>query len=132
MNNKNENKDIRNFGIGLAVMLLAIGSYKLYKVHNYVAVWFCSGGGAVLIFSVFATPIIKPIYKIMTVISHKIGWVNQKLILGMLFYLLFVPIAVVFRLVRKDPLNRKIETARRSYWIAKEQYVDKRRYEQQF
>lgn len=130
---RDEKRDIRNFGIGLAIILGAIGSYQLYKGQWDIALWFYAAVGIVLILSLFAPSVIKPLYKVMTIVGHKIGWVNTRLLLGILYYLLFTPIAVVFRLIGKDPLDRKIEVEKNSYWIPrKESSMDKRRYEQQF
>lgn len=132
--NRDEKKDIRNFGIALAVILGAIGSYRFYYKRQWdVALWLYAGGGMVIILSFFAPLVIKPLYRIMTIVGYKIGWVNQRLILGILFYLLFTPIAVVFKLIGKDPLERKIEVETNSYWIPrKESSSDKKKYEQQY
>jgi len=132
--NRDEKKDIRNFGIALTVFLSIIGSYRFYhRGQLNDALWFYGIGGVSLFLSFFAPLVIKPLYRIMTIVGHKIGWVNQRLILGILFYLLFTPIAIVFKLIGKDPLERKIEVETNSYWIPrKESKREKRTYEQQF
>jgi hypothetical protein len=54
-------------------------------------------------------------------------------LLGMVYYLLITPIGLALRLVGKDPLDRKIEPERESYWLAKEEPEDIRRsFERQF
>ena len=45
---------------------------------------------------------------------HKI--VNP-LVMGLLFFITVTPIALVFRLIGKDPLNRKLDPNCESYWI---------------
>jgi len=131
---RNEKSDIRNFGIGLTVFLIIIGSYRFYhsgQLDN--ALWFYGIGGASLFLSLLAPWVLKPLYKLVTKIAHKIGWVNTRLLLGIIFYLLITPIAVVFKLIGKDPLDRKIEAEKKSYWIPrKESSIDAKRYEQQF
>ena len=45
---------------------------------------------------------------------HKI--VNP-LVMGLLFFITVTPIALIFRLIGKDPLNRKLDPNCESYWI---------------
>jgi hypothetical protein len=54
-------------------------------------------------------------------------------LLIIIFYLVFAPVGLVLRLIKKDLLNRKIEAERDSYWIKKEHIeFDKSRYEKQY
>ncbi len=131
---RDEKKDIRNFGIILALILMAMGSYRLYYKGQWdIAFGFYVMGGIVLSLSLFAPSIIKPLYNAMMKIAHAIGWVNTRFILGIVFYLLFTPIAFALKLFGKDPLDRKIEAGRGSYWIPRvKASADKKRYERQF
>jgi hypothetical protein len=40
--------------------------------------------------------------------------------LGILFYLVFMPVGLVMRLSGKDPLRLKFDPAAKSYWIDRE------------
>lgn len=134
MKKRDERKDIRTFGIGLAVILLAMGSYRFYYKEQYdIALWFFIAGGMALVLALLAPSVLKPLYKVVTAVAHKIGWVNTRVLLAVLYYLLFTPIAVVFRLFGRDPLDRKIEVSKDSYWVPRKQSpMDKKRYERQF
>ena len=48
---------------------------------------------------------------------HKI--VNP-LVMGLLFFITVTPIALVFRLIGKDPLNRELDPNCESYWIERD------------
>lgn len=53
-------------------------------------------------------------------ISHILGIINQTIIMGLIFYFIFMPIALVRRLKGSDPLrlkNKKLS----SYWINSEE-----------
>ena len=70
---------------------------------------------------------------VLTKIAHALGWFNTRLILTVMFYLLFTPIGLVLRLLGKDLLNRKIEPNAETYWIDREEEAfDRKRYEKQF
>ena len=49
-----------------------------------------------------------------------VGWVVSQIILAVLFYGLFAPIQLLFRLVGQDPLARQFPTAQETYWIRKD------------
>ncbi len=49
-------------------------------------------------------------------LAHKIAWVNTMLILALLFYLIFAPIGLILRLLRKDLLNKRLEPGSETYW----------------
>jgi Saxitoxin biosynthesis operon protein SxtJ len=41
--------------------------------------------------------------------GHIAGWINTRIILLLLFYLVFFPVGLVMKLVAKDPMRRKKE-----------------------
>ena len=54
-------------------------------------------------------------------------------VLGLVFYLVFVPAGIMIRLMRKDILDRKFNINADSYWKAKEAAQDDLgRYERQY
>ena len=58
------------------------------------------------------------LYVMLTVITFPIGIVVSNVMLVVLFYGLFTPIAVVFRIIGRDILNRRLEPEKDSYWVA--------------
>lgn len=133
MKNRDEKKDIRTFGVGFTVIFLVIGSYQLYKGYYNAALWLYLTAGLILPLSILTPFILKPAYIVLTTISHKIGWLNTRILLGIIFYLVFTPISLIYRLIGRDPLERQIEKEKKSYWIPRRQFIyDKSRYEKQF
>lgn len=49
-----------------------------------------------------------------------LSWINTRLILSIMFYLIFSPIGRVMKLFGVDPLDRKIDKNKQSYWHKKE------------
>ena len=48
------------------------------------------------------------------------AWINTRLILFIVFYLIFTPLGLVMRLFGADLLERKIDKRKDSYWLKKE------------
>ncbi len=69
-----------------------------------------------------------PVYLGLTILSYPIGFVLSHVIMGALFFFIITPVGLVFRVMGKDPLNRKYEPDADSYWVdsrperAKESY----------
>jgi hypothetical protein len=66
------------------------------------------------------------------ILAFPIGWTVSQLILALIFYGLFTPISLVFRLTGRDPLHRVRQPALESYWTPKATPTDSRRYFKQF
>ena len=115
-----DKKQIRTFGIGLGVILCIFASIFLYKHGLTTApkVLYCIAP-VIFLLSFLSPGILKPIYITFSFLAHCIGWVMSKLILGIQYYILFTPIALFFRIIRKDLLDRNFETGKTSYWVAK-------------
>ena len=74
----------------------------------------------------------RPIYVAWMVLAFPIGWTVSQVILAILFYGLFTPIGLIFRLMGRDPLHRSRQPALESYWSPKVTPADPRRYFKQF
>lgn len=62
-----------------------------------------------------------------------LSWVNTRLILLIIFYLIFTPIGLAMRLFGIDLLERKSDKNKKSYWKKKEKKSFSRLdYERQF
>jgi hypothetical protein len=59
------------------------------------------------------------------------GWVVSRIILGLMFYGAFTPIAMIFRLQKRDALQRRSHQAT-TYWSEKPAPSDVRSYYRQF
>jgi hypothetical protein len=75
---------------------------------------------------------LRPIYVAWMVVAFPIGWTVSQVLLAVLFYGLFTPIGLVFRLLGRDPLHRARRPERESYWSPKPVPASLRRYFQQF
>ena len=76
---------------------------------------------AVLIGLAIIFPVaLQPVYIIWMKFGLMMNWINTRLILGILFYLMFLPIGLVMRLFGKDPMQRKLDKNLASYRVISE------------
>jgi hypothetical protein len=71
---------------------------------------------------------IKPIFIGWMTLAYPIGWTVSRLVLGTLFYGMFTPLALFFRLTRRDELGLKRAPDAGTYWLSKPRMTDKARY----
>lgn len=63
---------------------------------------------------------IKPVFIGMMILAWPIGMVISLVLLSLIYYGMFTPFAVFFRLTGRDKLQRKLEPAAESYWCVRE------------
>lgn len=99
----------------VACVLLAIAAWQLYR-GRMTAVYICGGGGITLALIGLLLPAVARRFHIMWMsIAVVLGWVNSRILLTLMFYLVFTPYGFVSRLVGRDPLDRRA-LGRESYW----------------
>lgn len=76
--------------------------------------------------------LLRPLYVAWMVLAFPIGWTVSQVILALIFYALFTPVALIFRAIGRDPLQRARQPALDSYWTSKATPADPRRYFKQF
>ena len=65
------------------------------------------------------------------VLAFPVGWIVSKLLLTVLYFGVFTPVALLFRLRGRDVLRRRRPEAE-SYWVPKPAVTDPRSYFRQF
>jgi hypothetical protein len=76
--------------------------------------------------------VLRPIYASWMVLTFPIGWLISQLTLALIFYGLFTPIGLLFRLMGRDPLHLARPEGVETYWSSKVTHADLRRYFKQF
>jgi hypothetical protein len=75
---------------------------------------------------------IRPIFVGWMVLAFPIGWTISLVLLGLVFYGLFLPIGLVMRLLGRDALSLRPRPDLVSYWQVRPAQGDVRRYFRQF
>jgi hypothetical protein len=131
-NIKSAKKDLRQFGITIAVVLGLLGGWLLWRDRDGSSLVLIAA--AVFLFLGCALPqLLKPFHKLWMTLAVLLGWLMTRVILIILFFLVVTPIGLLARLFGKDFLNRKFERKATSYWIPRKTAVsEKKDYERQF
>ena len=68
----------------------------------------------------------------LSLVAFPIGFVVSHIILAVLFYGMITPVGIVFRLIGRDPLRRKLDRSATSYWITHKSVESVERYFRQY
>jgi Saxitoxin biosynthesis operon protein SxtJ len=72
--------------------------------------------------------LVRPVYVAASVLTFPIGWTVSKIILACMFFLVFTPVGIVFRLIGRDLLKLRRQPAAATHWIPKDLSSDPRSY----
>jgi len=111
-------QSLRKFGITMAVAFGIITMLILWR-HKHSILPTSVISVLFLILGLIAPKLLKPIYIIWMKFAFILGWINTRIILTILFYLIFSPIGLVMRLFGADLLDRKMDK-RNTYWHKRE------------
>jgi protein-S-isoprenylcysteine O-methyltransferase Ste14 len=102
--------------------LVVFGGLALWRAwHGQTGVWTDVLGAAAVIVGVAGLvmpAVVRPIYSGWMIAAFPIGWTVSKITLGGVFYLVFTPVAALFRIMGRDPLWLR-RGRRETYWTAK-------------
>jgi Saxitoxin biosynthesis operon protein SxtJ len=109
----------RSFGLVFAVAFAFFGLIPL--LHGKpLRLWYLAASAVFLLLALTVPSVLHPLNGLWMRVGLLIGKVTNPIITGLMFFLVFTPAALVFRLLGKDPLRIKLDTAATSYWIIRQ------------
>lgn len=111
--------DLKKFALIWSLIFLIVSIWPLFY-SNEIRLW------AVVIMLIFgAIAFLRPsllnsFYKIWVKVGEFIGSIISKVIMAILFYGMFTPVALILRLLGKDLLGKKLDKNSSSYWVKRE------------
>jgi hypothetical protein len=99
--------ELRKFGFMMAgVLSLGFGLLLPLLLSKPIPVILWEISLFFLLFGWLKPAWLKPIYQIWMKIGHGLGWINTRIILGVIFFTLITPIGFIMRFFKQDPLYK--------------------------
>lgn len=136
---KPNHRKLRQFAVVWLAGFTVFGAIAAWKVGavsgsgNWtlpIVLW--SLAAAVGVVGLALPGLVRPVYLAWMGLAFPIGWLLSHFFLGVLFYGIFTPVGILFRAIRRDPLNLRTDPARETYWIDRGASPSARRYFKQF
>ncbi len=129
-----DQKQLRNFG-RIAIIATALVGLLLYFIKHLPIKWVLilfAVGLAIFIISIVSLKLTRYIFVGLTLVTLPIGFVVSLVVLAAFYFLLITPVALIFRLIGRDSLNRRFDYGAGSYWQPHRRADKLDRYFQQF
>jgi hypothetical protein len=126
-------KQLRQFAwIGGAVLLL-LGAWRLAE-HGWSSLpaMLFGCGGLLAVVGISQPQSLRHVYIGAMAATYPIGWAMSHVILSLIYFGVFTPVALAFRMVGRDPLERRFEREAATYWRPKRRTANMRRYLRQY
>ncbi len=125
-------KELRKFGFTMSCALSIVGGFALWR-KGETGLLFWGIGFVILMVGLIRPRLLGPIHKGWMKLAFVLGFFMTHLILALMYYLVFTPVALVMRTLGKDPLRLKYDRSVKSYWIRRPRSeFTRERYEKMF
>ncbi|MFX0145267.1 MAG: SxtJ family membrane protein [Candidatus Hodarchaeota archaeon] len=115
INSNSGEKELRTFAFTLSCALGFLGGLVLWRKGEMGSLLWVIGM-VILSMGLLKPRLLGPIHKGWMGMSFLIGFFMTHLILALMYYLVFTPVALVMRILGKDPLRPNYDRNAKSYW----------------
>lgn len=112
-----DRRQLRSFGLLVGGIFVTIGLWPAIVRGGPLRLWALVLGIGLVLPALIAPPSLRPIHRMWMVLANALGWVNTRLVLGVIFFGLITPVGLVRRLLSKDPLGREFEADLETYRV---------------
>lgn len=109
----------RQFGCLIAGVIIAVCLYRYLKA-GHVAVYLPGFAASLLLLTLIRpSSLIYPLF-LWEKLGYYLALVNTVLLLTVIYFLIFLPLALLFRLTGRDLLGIRMNKTKTSYWETRE------------
>lgn len=119
MTTKTELKELRAFGLLVGGVFAAIGLWPAVLHGASPRLWALVLAGALILLALAAPVALGPIHRIWMKVGHVLGYVNTRILLGLIFYVVLTPMGLVRRALGKDTLQKAFAPDTETYRVPK-------------
>lgn len=117
MAQQDNTKELRSFGVVVGGIFSVIGLWPVLFRGDTPRLWAISVGGALIGLGLALPSSLKHVHHIWMKIGHVLGYINTRILLGVIFYGLITPMGVIMRLLGKDPMHRVLVSGADTYRV---------------
>jgi hypothetical protein len=112
------NKQERQFGLVFAGFFTLVAFWPLWPLHAPSIGWLAAAGVSLVLGLFLPRALVLP-NRAWMALGHGLGWINSKIILGFIFFIIVTPIALVMEALGRDLLSLRMEHYG-SYWVKRD------------
>ena len=112
-------KELRQFGLLVGGIFTIIGLWPLVFRNEPLRLWAVAPGGLLIVFGSILPHVLAPIHKGWMWLGHILGWINTRILLGIVYYGLITPIGIFFRVMGKDSMRQVFAKESQTYRVVR-------------
>ena len=117
MSHTHTTRQLRQFGLLVGGIFGAMGLWPLVWRHQSPRLWAVTLAVALVLPALVAPRVLAPAHRAWMALAEVLAWVNTRILLGLVFYLVVTPIGLLMRLLKRDPMRRQLEPTGESYRV---------------
>lgn len=108
-------RTITSFAMVVSIALLAIAAYQWWRgAAPWVLITLVSIVAVLLLLAAVAPALLHPVYRGWMRVGEVLGWINTRILLTLVFFLVVTPIGLLMRLFGRSPIAVRRND---SYWV---------------
>lgn len=110
----------RSFGIVFTVVFAILGSLPLLHGEIRFHYWLLGISAGFLVVTFTYPKLLAPLNLVWFKFGMLLAKIMNPLIMGLLFFIVVTPMALMLKLFGKDPMRRKLDPKASSYWVVRD------------
>ena len=110
-------RQLRQFGCACLFALPLLG--WIWSGNPQTIVWLLGVGAGLAVMGFLVPKALKPVFVGLMLLALPIGMVVTECLLLLIYFGLFLPIGLCFKIAKRDALKRSFEEGKKSYWEEK-------------
>ena len=117
MDHRFQVKELRQFGLMVGGVFSVIGLWPMFLRGEPLRLWAVVLGSLLILSGSLVPTWLAPVHRGWMWVGHVLGWINTRIILGVIFYGLITPIGIVFRMFGKDMMRQSFSDTSSTYRV---------------
>ena len=112
-------KELRNFGLTVGAVFVAIAFWPMVWRGEPLRVLALIPGVILVVMGLSLPKILAPVFKMWMKFGHILGWINTRIILGAVFFVIITPMGLIMRMFGWDSMSRTLIPSQNTYRVVR-------------
>jgi saxitoxin biosynthesis operon SxtJ-like protein len=109
--------ELRHFGLIVGGIFGAIGLWPVIARGQGPRSWMWGVALTLIVPAAVAPWTLAPAHRAWTALGNALGWVNTRIVLGLIFFGVVTPTGLVLRIAGRDPMRRTFDSDAMTYRV---------------
>ena len=111
-------RELRQFGLTTGAIIVALfAGFFPWLLERPIPTWPLLIGGVLIAWGLVLPASLGPVYRGWMKFGLVMSKITTPLLMTIIFLLVILPVALILRLLKKDPMHRKLDVAAKSYRV---------------